>query len=88
MLNEIGSVARADRGKKGVGMGVSTWRQEKKERGGPAQRSIAQDGWQMPSPGGHCCTNRGEQRGTVDAVRERLTGGAGQQRGPGISGGL
>jgi hypothetical protein len=35
ILNEIGSVARAERGKGGVGVGASVWRQEKEGEGGP-----------------------------------------------------
>jgi hypothetical protein len=34
VLNEIGSVARAERGKKGVGVGASAWRREKEGEGG------------------------------------------------------
>jgi hypothetical protein len=32
--------------------------------------------------------NRGERRGAADAVRARLTGGAGTSRGPSVSGGV
>jgi hypothetical protein len=64
--------------KKGVSVGVSAWRREKKERGGPAWQSVVQDDRQQPLPSGRCCTNRGERRGTADAVPERLTGGAGR----------
>jgi hypothetical protein len=36
ILNEIGSVARAERGKGGgVGVSASVWRQEKEGEGGP-----------------------------------------------------
>jgi hypothetical protein len=32
--------------------------------------------------------NRGEQWGTADALRARLTGGAGMSRGPSVNGGV
>jgi hypothetical protein len=42
---------------------------------------------QRPPAGGHgqrrCCANRGERWGVADAVRGRLTSGAGRQQGPG-----
>jgi hypothetical protein len=35
-----------------------------------------------------CCVNRELRRGMADAVRERLTGGSGRQRGQEVSGGV
>jgi hypothetical protein len=45
----------------------------------------------MPPPGHRAWAaalsrNRGERRGATDAVRARLTGGAGRSRGPSVSG--
>jgi hypothetical protein len=88
ILNEIGPVARAERGKGGgVGVGASVWRQEKEGEG--ALCSGWQRGQLEAAPGRRgYCTNRGEWSGTADAVRERLTGGAGWQRGLVVSGGV
>jgi hypothetical protein len=38
--------------------------------------------------GGGGLANRGERRGAADAVRARLTGGAGMSGGPSVSGGV
>jgi hypothetical protein len=68
------------------------WRRGEQRKGacaaiGSVGQSVVQGGRQRPPADGcewRCyCTNRGERWGAADTVRERLTGGAEQQRGPG-----
>jgi hypothetical protein len=68
------------------------WRRGEQRKGACAAissvgQSVVQGGRQRPPADGcewrRCCTNRGEQWGAADTVRERLPGGAEQQRGPG-----
>jgi hypothetical protein len=70
IFNEISSVARAKRGKKGGRRGAFAWRREKEERGGPlSRRSVAWGGRQWPRP-----------VGAGGAVAERTEEGGGRGR--------